>query len=86
VASLEQTLTCLPTKAAAVDWLRDAFGHRKVIGYVAGGAPIFAKASVDAESEDGVIDLGDKQGVSALIEQAKQHRIWGRELAIRTPG
>jgi hypothetical protein len=51
-----------------------------LLAYAAGAAPIFAKASVDAESEDGVIDLGDKQVVSAFIEQAKQHRVWGREL------
>ena len=36
----------LVKEAAAIDWLRDAFGHLKIIGYVAETAPIFAKAAI----------------------------------------
>ena len=35
---------CWRKEAAAIDWLRDAFGHLKAIGYVETAAPMFAKA------------------------------------------
>jgi len=74
--------TMLGNEAAAIDWLRDAFGHLKAIGYVETAAPMFAKAGIARDA--GVIDLGS--GVAAFIKAAKQHRIWDREPTLRTPG
>jgi len=74
--------TMLGNEAAAIDWLRDAFGHLKAIGYVESAAPMFAKAGIARDA--GVIDLGS--GVTAFIKAAKQHRIWDREPTLRTPG
>ena len=42
----EAGAAALVKEAAAIDWLRDAFGHLKTIGYVAEAAPIFAKAAI----------------------------------------
>ena len=41
----------LAKEAAAVDWLRDAFGHLKVIGHVAAAVPVFPKAAVEPDAE-----------------------------------
>ena len=76
--------TMLAQEAAAIDWLRDAFGHLKVIGYVAEAAPMFAKAGIARDADEGVVDLA--RGAAPFIKAAKQHRIWAREPAIRTPG
>jgi hypothetical protein len=43
----------LAKEAAAIDWLHDAFGHLKVIGHVAAAAPIFKKAGIGTEGEEG---------------------------------
>jgi catalase len=76
----------LATEAAAIDWLRDAFGHLKVIGHVADAAPVFEKASVAPDADEGVVDLAGRGGVDAFIKAAKQHRIWEREPTLRSPG
>jgi len=73
--------TLLAQEAAAIDWLRDAFGHLKAIGYVETAAPMFAKAGIVRDA--GVVDLGSD--VPAFIKAAKQHRIWDREPTVRTP-
>jgi catalase len=76
----------LAREAAAIDWLRDAFGHLKAVGYVNAAAPIFEKASVDLGAGQGVVNLYGKEGVDAFIAAAKQHRIWEREPSLRSPG
>ena len=76
----------LAKEAAAVDWLRDAFGHLKIIGHVAAAAPVFAKASVEPDADAGVIALDGSKGVAAFVKAARQHRIWEREPTLRSPG
>ena len=74
----------LVKEAAAIDWLRDAFGHLKIIGYVAEAAPIFAKAAIAPDADEGVVDLAS--GVAGFVDAAKKHRIWAREPTLRSPG
>ena len=76
----------LAAEAAAINWLRDAFGHLKVIGHVEAAAPIFEKAAVDPASDEGVVALNSKAGIDKFIAAAKQHRIWEREPRLRSPG
>ncbi|MCE9555489.1 MAG: catalase [Planctomycetes bacterium] len=72
----------LLTTAAAVDWLRMAFAHLKIIGYTAEAAPLFEAANVDPDADEGVVVI---QGVKVgdFIEAAKRHRIWEREPKVR---
>ena len=65
--------------SAAVDWVRDAFGHLKVIGHSSAAQPLFAKASLADDLDEGVIDLDARPGVGQYIEAAKQQRVWARE-------
>jgi catalase len=60
----------LAEEAAAVDWLRDAFGHLKVIGHVASAAPVFAKAAVPPDADDGIVELKEPAGIQAFISDA----------------
>jgi catalase len=82
----EEGAALLAKEAAAVDWLRDAFGHLKVIGHVEAAMPVFEKAAVPADADDGVVDLAKSGGIKAFITAAKQHRVWERELTLRSPG
>ena len=82
----QQGAGMLAKEAAAVDWLRDAFGHLKIIGHVAAAAPVFAKASVEPDADAGVIALDGSKGVAAFVKAARQHRIWEREPTLRSPG
>jgi|SRR5580692_3821163 catalase len=64
--------------SAAIDWVRDAFGHLKVIGHTSAAQPLFAKASLADDLDEGVIELDGRPGVGQYIEAAKQ-RVWARE-------
>ena len=68
----------LPKNSAAIDWVRDAFGHLKVIGHSSAAQPLFAKASLADDLDEGVIELGARASVGRYIEAAKQQRVWAR--------
>ena len=72
----EESAALLAETPAAVDWVRDAFHHCKVIAVSATAKPLLDAARVQAD--EGIIDLGRK-GVSQFIETAKRGRIWTRE-------
>ncbi|WP_417730955.1 catalase [Rosistilla oblonga] len=73
----------LAGEAAAVNWVRDAFAHLKVIGFTDTATGIFEKASVATDADEGVISI-DSSTLSEFIKQAKRHRIWDREPQLRT--
>ncbi len=70
----------LSREAAAVDFVRDAFGHLKAIGVDAGGRALLKAAGVEAD--EGVVDLG-RSATKAFIGAAKT-RQWAREKLVRT--
>jgi catalase len=80
----EDGAALLAREAAAIDWVRDAFGHLKIIGTVEAAGPILEKAAV--EEDDGVVDLAGRGGIKAFIDAAKRQRIWAREPTLRSPG
>jgi len=65
----------LVREAAAVQFVMDAFGHLKAIGFNTAVAPLLAKAGV--EPDDGVTDL------TGFVTAAKR-RYWDREPNVRT--
>jgi catalase len=67
----------LQNEAAAIDFVRDAFGHLKAIAIDAGGGALLKKAGV--KPDKGVVDAADTK---AFIGAAKT-RQWGREASVR---
>ena len=65
-------------EAAAIDFVRDAFGHLKAIGADAGGRMLLKQAQVGQDA--GVVDIADRK---AFIAAAKT-RQWTREASVRT--
>jgi len=82
VAPAKSAVEMLMAQVAAIDWIRDGFGHLKVIGFVDEAKPLFEKAFVPIEDEPGVVNV-TKSKLDHLIEQAKLHRIWNREGKVR---
>ncbi len=68
----------LLTEAAAVDFVRDAFGHLKAIAADKGGQALLKTANVGQDA--GIVDAGD---ADAFIAAAKT-RQWEREPSVRT--
>jgi catalase len=71
--------------AAAVNWLRDAFGHLKAIGFNEEAQPLFDKAAVKPDAKLGVVALDNGRGLDAFIAAAKKHKIWDREKLVNPP-
>ena len=75
----------LALEAAAVNFVRDAFGHLKVIAYVPAAAPLFVKGGLSDANPDadaGLINLPTK-AVADFISAAEDGRIWAREPLVR---
>jgi catalase len=64
--------------SAGVDFVFNAFGHLKAIGFTAQAQPLLDKAGVTPDA--GVVDLGE--GADAFIEPART-RQWDREPKVR---
>ena len=71
----EEACAKLVKEGAAVQWVMDAFGHLKAIGFNDEAKPLLDKAGV--EPDDGVTDL------ATFVEAAKK-RYWDREPSVRT--
>ena len=65
--------------AAAIDWIRDAFGHLKVLGYGGPAEQLFEKGGIADDLDDGIIELDTATGIKRFIGAAKLHRVWDRE-------
>jgi catalase len=75
----DEGVAALLKNAAAIDWVRDAFGHLKVIGYSPAVQALFAKASIADDLDEGVVDISSAAGLKRFIEAAKLQRVWDRE-------
>jgi len=79
LAMSEQGSAELAKDAAAVQFVQDAFGHLKAIGFTAAAQPLLERAGV--EPDDGVVDLAG--GADAFVAAART-RQWAREPKVRT--
>ena len=68
----------LSMESAAIDFVRDAFGHLKAIAVDAGGQALLRIANVGQDA--GVVDANDKDAFVA----AARTRQWDRERSVRT--
>ncbi|PXA94781.1 catalase HPII, partial [Caulobacter sp. D5] len=77
----------LAMEAAAVNFLRDAYGHLKVIAYLPSAGPLFAKGGitdVGPDDDEGLIDLS-AASIDDFIARASTGRVWAREPLVRPP-
>ncbi len=68
----------LPVESAAIDFVRDAFGHLKAIAVAKGGRALLKTANVGQDA--GIVDANVKD---AFIAAAKTLQ-WDREKSVRT--
>ena len=70
-------------QAAAIDWVRDAFSHLKVIGFNDNAALLIREAGLEKKADGGVLALRSPTDIDAFIAKAKGQRVWDREPAVR---
>ncbi|MBI1356465.1 MAG: catalase [Acidobacteria bacterium] len=64
--------------APARDFVADAFAHAKFIAYSDGAAPLFEKAGVVSDLDDGCVKL-TVAGAGAFVQTCRKLRFWERE-------
>jgi catalase len=74
----DEGVKALSMESAAIDFVRDAFGHLKAIAVDKGGQALLSIANVGQDA--GVVDAND---LKAFISAAKT-RQWEREKSVRT--
>ncbi len=72
----------LAKDGAARDFVADAFGHCKFIGYTAEAQPLLEKAGVAADLDEACIALGKAKDAAAFIDACAALRFWPRELKV----
>jgi catalase len=74
----------LATQAEAVNFLRDAYGHLKVIGYLPTAAPLIVKSGIEAkpDTDPGLVSLSPTT-VDDFLARAAEGRVWAREPWVR---
>jgi catalase len=72
----------LAIDAPSKDFVNDAFAHCKYIGIGADAAPLFKKAGLFDDLDEGCLPLGSPKQVDAFITACRQLRYWPRELNV----
>jgi catalase len=75
----EDGAQALAKEAAARDFVADAFAHLKFIGYVEAAMPLFGKAGVSEDRDDGCMALAGPQSCAEFITACRQLRFWARQ-------
>ncbi|MFK0692836.1 catalase [Mesorhizobium sp. IMUNJ 23033] len=73
----------LTQEAAARDFVADAFAHLKFIAFVPSAFPLFVKAGVSVDADEGLIPLDGTEGVDAFVQSCRKLRLWAREPAVK---
>ncbi len=68
--------------AASQDFVRDAFGHCKFIGYSPEAMPLFVKAGIADDLDDGCMEIGSSNDVAGFVTACRALRNWNRELKV----
>ncbi len=68
----------LATFPAARDFVADAVAHRKFIAYVEAAMPLFDKAGISGDVDDGFILLEKATDCESFVERCRELRFWER--------
>ena len=68
--------------AASQDFVRDAFGHCKFVGYSAPTTALFEKAGIADDLDDGFVALAKAGDAARFIAACRDLRFWERELKV----
>lgn len=81
LAVSESGVESLKQQAAALNFIRDAYAHLKIIGFAMDARRLLEMAGV--EIDDGILQVDTSDGTIAYIEAAKNGRLWARATVIK---
>ena len=71
----------LPMEGTAKDFVNDAFAHCKFIAYVPEAMPLFKKAGLSDDMDEGCVDIAT-DGVDDFVAMLVKLRHWDRETRV----
>ncbi len=80
----EEGVQLLLRNAAARDFVSDAFAHLKFIAWVPSAMPLFEKAGIAEDLDDGCIELTGAKTAGEFVASCRRLRVWKRELVVST--
>ena len=75
----------LAKNPAAKDFVTDAFTHCKFIAWTAGAQPLFQKAGVVEDLDEGVFALKSSEDIAAFLKACGKLRHWDRGAKVGQP-
>ncbi|WP_425230840.1 catalase [Sphingomonas sp.] len=72
----------LARDAASKDFVSDAFGHCKFIGFSADAKPLFDEARIPPELDNGFVALAEAKEAKVFVATCRALRFWPRELTV----
>ncbi len=81
LAVTEAGVESLKQQAAALNFVRDAYAHLKIIGCAMDAKALLDMAGV--KTDDGILEVDSRDGVIAYVEAAKNGRLWARATVIK---
>ncbi|WP_375382969.1 catalase [uncultured Sphingomonas sp.] len=72
----------LAQDAASKDFVSDAFGHCKFIGYGKNAKPLFDEARMPPALDDGFVALAKPKDAKAFVSTCAKLRFWPREMTV----
>ena len=79
----EEGAEILAGEAAARDFLADAFAHCKFIGFTAAAGPLFAKAGIAMDEDEGLFALDADGAAADFVAACRKLRLWAREMKVK---
>jgi len=75
----EEAAGQLANQAGVREFVADAFVHCKFIAFTQSAAAILAKAGVEDDHDEGMINLDGQKGIKSFVESCRHLRLWKRE-------
>ena len=72
----------LANDPAAKDFVSDAYGHCKFIGYVAAAQPLFDASRLPSELDEGFTLIDSSENAEEFLTKCEKLRFWQREIQI----
>ncbi|MEX6507299.1 catalase [Jiella sp. M17.18] len=73
----------LAKEPTAKDFVSDAFAHCKFIAYSPEAMPLFEKAGIASDLDEGCVKLGSGGDASGFVEMCRKLRHWPREAMVK---
>jgi catalase len=80
----EDGANLLLANASAKDFVSDAFGHLKFIAFVHNALPLFEKAGIPEDLDEGFIELTNAKSAAQFVVACRKLRFWQREQVVTT--